>query len=326
MSRYTAYGLLIESELPLPELRPDGQLADVSIRRGSIQLPAGGPAGDRQRWVRDGVVYLSCRRRGALRIAAGSEILVSPAPGADERIIRNWVLGQGLGIIMHQRGFLVLHASAVEFEKSAVVFVGGSGSGKSTLALAMCRQGHGVLSDDYAVISTAPDPPLVQGGFPQLKLRPDSLAGLGAASPQSTGHRVSEEKLGWNIQAQFAAGPLPLRAVYVLRSGDAAGIVEIPAGAAPAELARHSFLAASLSASEVSADWLGRCAELAAKVRVAMLQRPTQFDGLPDLVRLTKGDLERHTEETTPGGVRPRRAAPAGVRTHSRPEPESVPD
>lgn len=325
MSRYTAYGLVIESELPLPELTPNGQRADVSIRRTCIQLPAGEAVGDRQRWVRDGVVYLSCRRRGALRIAAGNEILVSPAPGADERIVRNWVLGQGLGIIMHQRGFLVLHASAVEFEESAVVFAGGSGSGKSTLALAMCQEGHGVLADDHAVISTAPAPPLVQAGFPQLKLRPDSLAGLGAASPQGASQRVSEEKLGWSIQAQFAAGPLPLRAVYVLRSGDAAGIVEIPADAAPAELARHSFLAASLSASEVSADWLGRCAELAAKVRVAILQRPAEFDGLPDLARLIKGDLERHTEETTPGGVRPRRAAPAGVRTHSRPEPEAVP-
>ena len=68
------------------------------------------------------------------------------------------------------RGAHVLHGTAVDIGGSALAFVGWSGAGKTTLAAIMCRSGAELVADDVLVVGG--DPPVVQPGARELRLRP----------------------------------------------------------------------------------------------------------------------------------------------------------
>src|SRR2546421_132869 len=70
---------------------------------------------------------------GAFLVRGGREIVVDPAPGVEARVLRLSILGPAFGLLLHQRGRFVLHASAVASGGGVLAFAGGSGWGKSTL-------------------------------------------------------------------------------------------------------------------------------------------------------------------------------------------------
>ncbi len=289
LASYSAYGLAIESELVLPQLDEASARPDLTIRRGRVEVPSSLPLAGRRVWSENGTVWLFCGRRGALRIHEGKEILVDPAPGADARIVQNWVIGQGLGVAMAQRGLFVLHAGVVQVGHSGVAFMGPSGSGKSTMVMALCSAGCAVLADDHGVIDDRNEP-MVFPGFPQVKLRedsPDAFPRRGGTA----GCVVSEEKLGWKIHGNFAPCSVPLRCVYVLAEAPEVSVAELSEDEAAAELARNAFLS-SLSIKPVcEAAHLQRCARLAARVSVRRLERPKLHTDLPNLVGLIEKEV-----------------------------------
>jgi hypothetical protein len=240
--------------------------------------------GERRACALNGTVWLFCRRRGALRIHKGREIVVEPAPGADERIVRNWVMGQGLGVTMFQRGFLVLHASVVRSGGQGIAFAGPSGAGKSTLAMAFSQSGDAVLADDHAVV-TNDDIPMVLPAFPQVKLREDTVRNLEESEGPSGCTPVSEEKVGWNIRSHFVSEAVPLNRIYVLAEGEKFRSTPLSPAAAAAALAEQSFLSTLLVKPEAAADHRERCAKLAERVCVERLERPRFLEDLPGTVR-----------------------------------------
>ena len=83
---YQLFGLAVRSEFELPEL-PIGKIEgdpDVGIRRGMS---------DGTRIQIDGVAEFS--------VADGSNIWVSPAPGAASRNVRLYLLGSAMGLLLH---------------------------------------------------------------------------------------------------------------------------------------------------------------------------------------------------------------------------------
>ena len=291
MATYAAYGLTIASDLAFPELPPRDSRPDLIVRRRAIELPAWMQGSERRAWAGDDTAYLFCRRRGALRIRRGNEVLVEPAAGADERIVRNWVLGQGFGVALFQRGFLVLHASVVNCGGAGIAFVGGSGAGKSTLAMAFCGRGDFLLEDDHAVVAEGAIPTVLPG-TPQIRLDEDAPQAFGASSGPVACRRVSEEKLGWDFRHRFQADPVPLRRVYVIRDSDEYRTVALSTAEAGGELVRHSFLAPLLVRPEAAAGHERRCRILADRVSVQRLERPRSYADVPRLVRTIRESME----------------------------------
>src|SRR5436853_233172 len=82
------------------------------------------------------------------------------------------------GLPLPQRGHFVLHASSVAIDGKAAAFAGPSGRGKSTLVAALASAGHPLIADDMSVIDTSGAAPVVQPGFPRVKLWPDSASAL----------------------------------------------------------------------------------------------------------------------------------------------------
>jgi hypothetical protein len=291
MATYSAYGLTIDSELCFPELPAGTSLPDFIIRRATVELPPGMSNGDRRAWADDSTAYLFCRNRGAMRIQAGREIVIEITPGADERIVRNWVLGRGFGVAMFQRGFLVLHASVVRCGDSGVAFVGASGAGKSTLAMAFCREGDHVLEDDHAIIAEGMTP-VVLPGSPQLRLRGDSMRSLESSNGPVACAWVSEEKLGWDVRRHFAPSPVPLRQIYVITDSDRYHITPLTAREAGTELAQHSFLSHLLVRAEHTMAHHERCKALASRTTVHRLERPRALSDLDRLVQTLRNSWE----------------------------------
>ena len=100
----------IRSELALPELLaapPDGQ-PEVTIRLG--RLPAGGPGLQ----ATDHGMLLTVDGIAQYAIADGADITIDREPGVPDANVRLYLLGSAMGVLLHQRGLLPLHANAVE--------------------------------------------------------------------------------------------------------------------------------------------------------------------------------------------------------------------
>jgi hypothetical protein len=311
MHSYTAFGLKIDADVPLPELfgRNGCAPADLVVRRGDLgPTPPAEALNEQRRLMRiDGdEAFVFWDFIGTVRVRSGAEIVFDPLPKVHESAVRSVIVGVALGIALRQRGFFTLHASAVAVDGGAVAFVGKKGMGKSTTAAALCGRGHRLVSDD--VLALPPAAPEAGGalrvfpGFPQLKLWPGSAEAALSDDPETL-DRVDPraEKRVRPVRNGFHRRPLPLRCVYVLDyadDDDSAGkdSAEAPPRIAPASpqeafkaLTANAYARAFLK-ENAGAAHLHRCAQLVNRVPVRRLVRLPALDRLPEVARCVEND------------------------------------
>lgn len=301
MFSYIAYGLGIHSALPLPELMASEAGEDVVVRLGKVdRLPSSVDATGCGFWATAEEACHFLEDAGAFLARGGREIIVDPASAADERVLRLSILGPALALVLHQRGRFVLHASAIAMHGGAVAFLGGRGWGKSTLAAALYAQGHSLLADDVTALTVRMGCPTVLPGFPQLKLWPEVVVSLGQAPETLPRLHPLFEKRARRVTWEFSRMDFPLRCIYVLAPGPAPAIEPLRPQEALVELVRHWYGARFgielLRPSGLSSLFL-QCGNLANRVPVCRLRRPSSLTTLRDVARLV--------EEHMAGAVRP---------------------
>ena len=150
-------------------------------------------------------------------------IVVDPLNDGDAAEFRAYLLGMVLGAILHQRGVMVLHGSAVQTPVGTVVFVADSGVGKSTLAVAMHQVGYPLLTDDLCTVRTDDEGGLgVAPGLQRVKLEPKTAArlGLDVATGMSLGR--TQKKASFPLTSALTSRRpawSPLAAIYQLDTG-----------------------------------------------------------------------------------------------------------
>lgn len=222
--RYKAHGLTIDSQIACPELAPaDTQMtsyAPVTIRTGTISRGSSSfRTGTSGCEVSPRRLHLQVAGVGGFLALAGSTVVVEPAPRGDANDIRAFLLGWILAAILHQRGVLVLHGSAVRTPVGAVVFVAESGVGKSTLAVAMHLHGYPLLTDDLCTVRCDPQRGLwVAPGLRRVKLQPETAARLGLDVTAGVPVSATHPKLSFYL-ADDRPPWVPLAAIYALEVG-----------------------------------------------------------------------------------------------------------
>lgn len=262
--RYGIFGLVLESEIELPELPISGSdgPADISVCFGLVAGGEGLAGGDQYiHRVADVGAYL---------IASGCSILVDPEPTAHESHIRLFLLGTALGIALHQRGLLPLHANGIEIEGRAVLFMGSSGAGKSTLASWFVRKGYRLLADDVCAITIADGQPLVMPGIPRFRLWEDaisqqglSLDGLSLSYAGDATYRKFDVPVG---SCDRVGDCLPLGGIYVLGRSVEASIRPISGMPALQELYAHTYRGEYVAHLGLGEKHLRVCSFLASEV------------------------------------------------------------
>jgi hypothetical protein len=289
MSAYGAYGLRIESDVPIPELPP----ATVETRPAAFRLAAR-PLEEPERWrehasLPGGEPWLSCGvagKRVLLRFHGRADFFVAPgtldiegrpAPGAPLESVRHLLLDHVLPRALAAAGTPTLHASAVATPKGAIVFAGESGSGKSTLAASFCASGARLLSDDCAVLGKGGE---VIPGYPVHRLWPSALAALAAGAPgdATAKRRVAPASATWD------PAPAPLAAIFFLAPHDPAlpWLTREKKSEAIIALVRQSF---RLDPSDLkrASDEFRIFGELAEKSPVWRLAHPRRIEELDEV-------------------------------------------
>jgi hypothetical protein len=289
---YRAYGLVIDSALPLPELPETEETPDLRVRLHHLKPEGLQSQGTHCRFrVADGEAWMSWDGVGTFAARRGCEILVHPAPGADERLVRLFLLGAVMAALLQQRGCLILHGSAVGVRGSSVGFLGGCGWGKSTLAGALCAGGHTLVSDDVLALSLTQDGWRAAPGYPMMKLWPDAAEALGESVEGLPRIDPLFEKRARSVGEQFEASPLPLMRIYVLAEGDLLDITPLPRRDAFVELVRHSFWARMLPSLGARPHFF-QCAEVARTASLRRLSRNRALTDVHEVARAVERDLE----------------------------------
>ena len=157
-------------------------------------------------------------------VTGGSEIVVQPEAGAAEQNIRLFLLGSAMGLVLHQRRLLPLHANAVEIRGKAVAFMGASGEGKSSLAAWFHDHHFQIIADDVCVVRFGSGgQPVASPGVPRLRLSKEVLEATGRqAADYERSYAGDEgfEKYDVPVAAYaVATDELQLGAVYLLGRG-----------------------------------------------------------------------------------------------------------
>ncbi len=299
MFSYSAYGLTIESDIAIAEFLPVTLAADaqVTIRLKSEHnledyLPQQviNEFGYLRLTRTDAIFYI--KHVGLFVVSGGTTISIIPTQGISEAQLRFYLIGTVMGILLYQRGLLVLHASAVNIRGEAIAFLGISGEGKSSAAAAFQAANYRVMTDDVAPVILDQTSPAIIPGFPQIKLSREVATVLGydfeSLSPLLSSPGPKADKRGYRCQ-QFTQIPLPIRHIYVLDSGPEFAVERLTLQEAVVELSRHSR--PSTLFHKPDAQHFRQCTQLVQACPVYRLTRPRNINLLPELVQRVENHL-----------------------------------
>lgn len=234
---YEAFGLRFASEIEVPELSPgDGASpSHVSVGYGSVpeSLPGAYRFGARFQ-ARPGELLFRIPGVAAYWVREGKRIVIDREPSAPEDDVRVFLLSSALAALIHQRGLLPVHASAVDGNGEAILFTGTSGQGKSTIAAQLSRaRGLSLMCDDMSVLSLdGKGGPVLHPAFPQLKLWRDALDHLGDNPRDYPALRRNLEKHSVMTPERFGTRPLPVKHIVDLGFNNTGAVTLTPLGGA----------------------------------------------------------------------------------------------
>jgi hypothetical protein len=301
---FRAYGMLFGSTIPLPELRAVDPTEVGGQKHPDVVIVVS----DFPDQLPDALASTAVRESNAdaclLRVAGvarylirrGREILIDPDPGAGDHDLRVYLLGTCLGVLLHQRGFLVLHASGVAVKGGAVLFAGRSGAGKSTLLGEMLRRGHRMMVDDVCAITFDTDGrPTVVPSYPRTRLWADAAALFSIDTSDLPRTRPTWDKFERQVWDQFWDLQEPLTHVFHLAAPHDDGEIALERlGSMDAfqTLVDQTYRGILLDGLDRRSQHFDLASRVAKDVQVIRARRPADRSRLGELAELIIGSLD----------------------------------
>jgi len=299
--RYRIAGLTVSSDVEIPGLHAGAgdASADVAIALGPVPERLDDPAAAGPNWaMAQGAFLLRVPGIARFWLTGGASIAYQPEPEAAHGDIAAFLTGTTFGILLHQRGLVVLHASGVAVNGQAVLFMGPSGAGKSTLATALAQRGYPLGTDDFCVVGAdGAGRPLVHPDGRMPKLWAQAIRHLDLAERQGPAVRGRLSKF-YVVPPQVAASPAPLPCgpVYALLEarGPIRPGIERPNIVDAALLLRRNAYRARLIKQMGQEELYFRLAAAVGNAGgVFQLSRELDFAAMPQVI----DSLERHWAE-----------------------------
>lgn len=282
---YAAYGISIDSEikLPLPAV-PEGEAKpDIVVVRGEVpthlqQAAARAPAFQ----AKPGHFLFSIPTIGRILVRDGRQVTVEPVPGVGEESLGLHISQSIMGALLHQRGSLPLHASAVIAKDSCVAFLGNSGDGKSTLAAALRQRGYPSFCDDICVVKAASGVPTIFPGPGRIKIWADAAEALGLDTRHAPRAHPEGERYSFAEDLPFPDRPTPLRRLYILQRAirDEESFEPLRGLDAVERLIDYTYRVQYVEPLGKTASYFQTYARLAGSVEVFTWKRCWGFEGL----------------------------------------------
>ncbi|NTS66783.1 hypothetical protein HRV97_16710 [Sphingomonas sp. HHU CXW] len=281
---YRAFGLGWQSELPLPELRDadaSGNARDVVVEIGPAPAPDIATVVTGVRAAHD-TFWMEVPGVARYLVTGGTRIVVEPIGDAAEGDVRAFLLGSAVGALLHQRGVLPLHASAVEIGGRAVAFVAPSGGGKSTIAMHLHHLGQRVIADDLCAVELADGRARLWPGLRNLKLWRASLGAIDRAPDGFEPVLQTMDKYRVPIDALADDRAFDLAAVIRLDWGDASALTPLNGAEGVGVLVANTFRGQLVGPMARGPEHWRQCVELFAGSDVLGLTRPRALDRLEE--------------------------------------------
>ncbi len=196
-STYLVFGLLLRSNLPIPELVPAGAPSSNPVVKIHMNASPSREIPSEPETLTYTSAYTDPTGQPALRIwktadgqflhllyfdgtqfwidCRGTELWAQWPANLTIEDTATYLLGPVLGLLLRLRGVTCLHASAISVGDRAIAFVGSEGAGKSTTAAKFAQMGYPVISDDVVAITERQGAYHVFPAYPYLCLWSDSV-------------------------------------------------------------------------------------------------------------------------------------------------------
>jgi len=218
MLKYFAFGLKIISDLDLPELI-ESQFEEYDLRITLGEIP---PIVWDENSLHNPIVsidknnFLHKLPPATYLASNGSRIFIAPNPRQDFDSIRLFLYSNIFAAIMHQRNYLLIHASGVVYKEKLHLFLGASGMGKSTIVAFLEKKGYEIYTDDVILFKLTGGELITCHTYPQIKLWEDTFDKLGIKKITAKKTRPELPKFGIKINKYVNGGSYKLGKLFFL--------------------------------------------------------------------------------------------------------------
>jgi hypothetical protein len=292
---YKAYGLGIQSTILFPELIVQEVFPEVKIYfkdniSFSLKKFEEANYGNLKIQYTDNKSIVFFDDKAILKVINGNEIIIDSKTNMHENFLRTLILSQGMGVLLQQRGYLVLHANSVKMDDAAVVFMGLSGNGKSTISLALNKKGYPLITDDILAIKLDNNDFQVFPSFPRIKVWEDMIKTL--IKDTNNIHLIHPEskKFSYSTEKKFYSESISIKKIYILENGDKNEIINLNAQKSLLHLIENSYNFELFNNYDKSKN-LFECANLIKKIPVCVLKTCHSINKINDLIRLVEEDV-----------------------------------
>lgn len=325
MQHYFIQQFRVQSELVLPcdgRCRPAGGSGNpeplrVEPLRVELQpLPSAAETdclasyfGGALAWYRQEEGFLlRVRDRFRLHVHERGERVAVDAPAEHQAEAATYVIGMGLGLCSAIRGYLSLHAAAVELEGRRIALLAPSGTGKSTTLWALLEAGARFANDDAVPVRLENGRAMA---IPAVSLYPKvgrellDRYGLDTAGMPEVGR--GRDKWWYPVSPeQRVPHAAPLATVFALQPRPEAAEIRAerqPAARAVPLLMRNSMAVLGSAPPFETRHVMAQYAAVARAVPFYTLEYPKRFDLLPELIAVIRSCAERSETCSTGRGV-----------------------
>lgn len=264
----------------------------VKIFLKKVSIPS--PENKDTNFIVDGEdVYLWWDDIGKVKISRGNQIAVEPETDLnnyDGVSIIPFLLGPVMSLLLHQRGFLVLHGSSVKVNGEAIAFLGYRGMGKSTTAINLYKNGYPLVTDDILAIKFQDNEPVVYPGYPHVRLSEDSFINVRDDTDILTPIKTYAGKIFCDASQGFYPEPVKLKKIYIIEDGEKTRISKFQSQESVINLIRHSTANRIMDGPD-QVENLMQCSKLINNSKISRLEINHSFNNIPDLVNLIDSEI-----------------------------------